>query len=120
VPILYEICLRPRFFRETPAEERLFIIAHELWHASERFDGTLAEERRHHNADPDWIESEVTGIADQFVSTGSSAAEFLRYTGEIRMLSWLVRPPSRIPPGSSLRTSYDETDLFLAIVESRD
>jgi hypothetical protein len=120
VPMLYEICLRPRFFRDTPAQQRLLAIVHELWHASPGFDGTLADERRHQNADPDWIEAEVARIVDQFARSRSSAGEFLRYTGELRMLAWRVRPASRIPSGSSIRRAYDEGDLFLAIVESRD
>jgi hypothetical protein len=120
VPMLYEICLRPRFFRETPHAQRLLTIVHEMWHASPRFDGTLAQERRHQNADPDWIEAEVARMVEQFARSGSSAGDFLRYKGEMRMLAWLVRPPSRIPPHSAMKRSYDEGDLFLAIVESRD
>lgn len=119
-PILYEICLRPRFFLETARDERLTIIIHELWHASPAFDGTLADERRHRNAAQDTIESEVSGIADRFRAYGSGAAEFLGHVGELRMRAWLIRPPSRIPAGSSLRRSYDERDLYLAIVDSRD
>jgi hypothetical protein len=118
--IRYEICLRPRFFLDTPFEERLTIIAHELWHASPAFDGTLAAERRHENAGADRIESEVRQIVDRFRASGSPAADFLRHRGELRMRAWLIRPPSRIQPATSLRKSYDERDLFLAIVESRD
>jgi predicted metallopeptidase len=119
-PILYEICLRPRFFLETKSEERILIIIHELWHASPAFDGTLATERRHRHATQDMIESEVSGIADRFRASGSRAGEFLAHVGELRMRAWLARPPSRIPPGSSLRRSYDERDLHLAIIDSRD
>lgn len=120
VAIRYEICLRPRFFLDASPELKLAIVAHELWHASPAFDGTLAEERRHGNADPDWIEAEVAQMVDRFLASESDAADFLRHRGELRMRAWLHRPPSRIPPSSSLRSSYDERDLFLAIVESRD
>ncbi len=120
VSMLYEICLRPRFFLQTGPEQRLMTIAHELWHASPLFDGTLAEDRRHHNAGPERIESEVTEIVDRFLDSGSDAAGFLSIVGELRMRAWLARPPSRIPAGSSLRRRYDERDLYLAIIQSRD
>src|SRR5215813_10200647 len=50
--MLYEICLRPRFFLDATPEERLAIIAHEIWHIAPAFDGTLAEARRHDKASP--------------------------------------------------------------------
>src|SRR5262245_38726931 len=45
--MLYELALRPKFFIGMNARERLAIFAHELWHISPDFDGTLAEDRRH-------------------------------------------------------------------------
>jgi predicted metallopeptidase len=119
-PRLYEISLRPRFFLETPLEERLTIVIHELWHASPLFDGTLAAERRHKNTAADAIDAEVKGIADRFRATGSRAGDFLSYVGELRMRAWRARPPSRIPANSSLRKSWDERDVFLAILHSAD
>jgi predicted metallopeptidase len=45
--MLYVITLRPLWFLESSPEERIATIVHELYHASNRFDGTLHRGRRH-------------------------------------------------------------------------
>ena len=45
--ILYVITLRPLWFRASTPEQRISTILHELWHASQRFDGTLHRGRVH-------------------------------------------------------------------------
>jgi hypothetical protein len=116
-PMLYEICLRPRFFLAATPDERLAILAHELWHIAPEFDGTLARARRHVASSAGALEREVRAIVAR--ARDSEARAMLSYTGEIEMRAWLSRPPSRIPLQSSLRRDYDERDLHRAILELR-
>lgn len=128
VSMLYEICLRPRFFLEPDPRRRITVVAHELWHCSDRFDGALSEERRHEVAG-DAIERAVERMIEGYLGGGiPPAARFLEDTTEMRMRAWLQRPPTRIPlrnrpgnaprngSGASVRTRYDERDLFLSVV----
>lgn len=118
-PILYEICLRPRFFLSTTAAERLRILVHELWHISPRFDGTLADARSHRHgtfADHDPADNILNGLTPESLPHG----EFLAHDGEMRMQAWLSRPPSRIRTGTGLRLRYDERDLHAAVVIQRN
>lgn len=121
VPMLYEICLRPRFFLTLAPEERLSTLIHELWHISPSFDGTLAEERRHDRMAKDQIDREVERIAKSFRENvgASSRLDPLEIRGEIRIDAWLSRPPTRIPSAASVRATYTERDLYSAIVEQR-
>jgi hypothetical protein len=115
--MLYEICLRPRFFLRSTAEERLAILAHELWHIAPAFDGTLARDRRHDTAAKETIEEEAKVIARATIP--SPARDMLAYTGELELAAWLSRPPSRIPLLSSLRRDYDERDLCVQVIAQR-
>jgi hypothetical protein len=107
--ILYELCLRPRYFLGSTAEERLLIFLHELWHISPRFDGSLAEERRHRVAG-EREAATIEGLARAFSPSGP-AATVLSHQGELRVLAWLSRPPSRLPKNRALR-SYHDADLY--------
>ncbi len=114
--MLYEICLRPRFFRCASPQERLRILVHELWHISPDFDGSLCRQRRHDTADPQLVEREVSALYEAMLER-SSVPEVLSHTGELRMLAWLSRPPSRVPLEAQHRLEYSEADLFSTVVE---
>jgi hypothetical protein len=118
--ILYEICLRPRFFLDTPPVDRIGIIVHELWHTSKAFDGTLDPDRRHDRCPSAAIAGDVAGIVDRWIARGVPAvgAFLSSMSGEHEMWAWLHRPPSRIPIRSTIRRSYDERDLYRAIVRA--
>ncbi len=119
IAALYEIVLRPKFYFAGTIRERLRIFAHELWHISPAFDGTLAAERRHEGPEAnEQIERDVLEIADRFLNSRAApiAEELFGYQGELRLPAWLSRPPSREPRKSRGR-DYDERDLYLAIVE---
>jgi predicted metallopeptidase len=45
--ILYVVTLRPLWFAASTPEERVATVFHELYHVSQRFDGTLHRGRRH-------------------------------------------------------------------------
>lgn len=117
---LYEIALRPKFFFASTFRERLRIFAHELWHISPDFDGTLASDRRHEDRETsEQIEREVLEIVERFLSSRAAglAEDLLGYAGELRLPAWLSRPPSREPKTTRARLEYDERDLYLSIVD---
>jgi len=119
-PALYELALRPRWFLATEADARVVTLAHELWHAGPRFDGTLPASRGHRATPGGEVEGAVTRLVEEWRSRSRRAAELtaaLALPGEYRLTSWLIRPPTRIPPNSRIRRAYDERDLYEAIVE---
>jgi hypothetical protein len=115
VPILYEICLRPLFFLEGSAKDRIQTIAHELWHISKKFDGSLEESRKHENVSDELIHTEISKIVNA-CQIATEIYEILSHSGELRIRSWKIRPPSRIPKDSNDRLIFDENDLFENIV----
>jgi hypothetical protein len=113
IAMRYEICLRPRFFLALNADERVRVLAHELWHTSTSFDGTLASDRRHRKGGDD---EPVDRAVSAWRMRGAAHGELLAVEGEARLRAWTVRPPSRIPRTLSTRDSYDERDLHHAVV----
>lgn len=119
-PILYEICLRPRFFLAASPAERARILAHELWHIAPAFDGSLAEDRRHATAGPDAaLERTLDAALDGFDAEATPLGPLLNHVGELRLRAWSARPPSLIPPGRAHRRRYTEADLHRAVVIQR-
>lgn len=118
--VLYEITLRPLFFRATAPAARILTLAHELWHAGPYFDGTLPAERSHVAVRGEPVESAVKQAVAAWRARSPRAAALehaLTVPGEHLALAWLRRPPSRIPRSSALRRSYDDEDLYPTVVE---
>lgn len=115
--ILYELCLRPRYFLGGSGAERLLIFLHELWHISPRFDGSLAEDRRHRIAG-EREAATIEALARAFSPQGL-AARVLDHQGELLVPAWLSRPPSRAPKGRVMR-EYHDADLYEAVVRQSD
>ncbi|MEE2903610.1 MAG: hypothetical protein VYC39_14875 [Myxococcota bacterium] len=113
--ILYEICLRPLFFLEGNSDSRISTIAHELWHISDSFDGTLEESRRHKNNSTSDFERQVTQLVNN-CEVSKEVQSVLSHEGELFIQAWKQRPPSRILRGSNERKNYDESDLYRCIV----
>lgn len=118
-PILYEICLRPRFFLAARPHERARILAHELWHIGPRFDGELHPERRHLAAPEDALEAALDAALGDFDPTRTSLWPLLCLEGELTLPAWLDRPPSLLPAGPGHRRRYGAEDLYPAIVTQR-
>lgn len=115
--ILYELCLRPQYFLGGSSAERLLIFLHELWHISPRFDGSLAEDRRHRIAG-EREAATIEGLARSFSPRGR-AAQVLDHQGELWVPAWLSRPPSRVPKGRTIR-EYHDADLYEAVILQSD
>lgn len=111
--MLYELCLRPRYFLATPPEERLRVLVHELWHVASSFDGSLDPDRRHPLSDPAGAEAFLDAVIARCSDVDS---EILAHDGELRVPMWLDRPVSIIPAGVEARRLHDRRDLFLGIV----
>lgn len=114
--LLYEIALRPRFFLDADARERVGILAHELHHVSPRFDGTLAEERRHRSLAPGEHERAVQEIVGAWEGAGCVGLHAVEGPREVTLLAWRSRPPSRLLHPGRERALYTEQDLYPAIV----
>ena len=112
---LYEICLRPRYFLHAEPSERLRILAHELWHVDQAFDGTLDKTRRHGP-----YSAEDTAV-DRWVGAwrraGARGGAVVDHQGEVRLNAWTERPPSRLGPTG--RRRFSQADLHRAIVVQR-
>ena len=119
-PVLYEVCLRPRFFLAASPEARGRILAHELWHVSPAFDGSLAADRRHGPEHPEGaLDAALTEALDGFEAADTALGPLLAHVGELRLRAWASRPPSVLPPGRGHRLRYTEADLFSAVVIQR-
>ena len=117
--ILYEVCLRPLFFLEGNSESRISTIAHELWHISDGFDGTLEESRRHRNMSDTVFSQQVERILENS-SISKEVRDVFGYEGECFIQAWKQRPPSRIKTDSSKRKAYDERDLYRSVITQKN
>lgn len=119
-PVLYEIALRPLYFRATAPEARVLTLAHELWHAGPTFDGTLPLARRHQVARGAQVEAAVTEALARWRQRSPHAGRLSAAAtapGLFRLDAWLCRPPSRVPATSSVRRRYGDADLYPQLLE---
>lgn len=114
--MLYEIALRPRFFLDTDAAQRVSILAHELFHVDPSFDGRLAEDRRHERARSDEIERAVREIVERWRAAGAEGRRAVEGSSEVTLRAWRERPPSRLLEPARDRRVYTEQHLYDAVV----
>lgn len=115
--ILYTITLRPLFFRDSTAEQRIGTLLHELFHISRSFDGTLSESRRH-NAMGEAFNKALRPIVRRYLKACPRELKaHFAYDGEVKIWQWLERPGLLYIPGrDSSRRLYTEAQLFLGNV----
>ena len=119
--ILYVITLRPLWFRDATPEQRVSTILHELWHASERFDGTLHRGRVHSRLPRARYEWRIRAMRDRYLTRAPEEvlAPFT-YSGLVRARMWLERPAGFYRVGEyGGRRTYTERQLFLGIVRMK-
>jgi Putative phage metallopeptidase len=115
--IRYEITLRPLFFMRSTRRSRLRTLFHELYHCSRAFDGTLEPSRRHDKLSQADFERVLFPIVRRYERVASEAVlKVLGHDGEVLVLQWLERPPSRYRAKSKVKRRYSEADLFLGPV----
>jgi predicted metallopeptidase len=113
--MLYLITLRPLFFRASSPDERIRTVLHELFHISNRFDGTLHQGRRHARLGKAFS-ARLRPIVRRYLRQcpPEIRAPFA-HDGEVRVLQWLERPGPSYEPGRSRRV-YTEEQLFFGVV----
>lgn len=119
--ILYVITLRPLWFRASTPEQRISTILHELWHASERFDGTLHRGRVHSRLPRSRYERRIRALRDRYLSEapGDVLAPF-GHEGLALARMWLERPAGFYRVGEyGGRRTYTEKQLFLGLVRMK-
>ncbi len=111
--ILYVITLRPLWFLESSARERIETILHELYHASLRFDGTLHRGRRHSRLPRGRYNRRVRTLLERYLAIAPEEilAPFSA-NGTVRARMWLERPAASRPDDWRGRRVYTERQLF--------
>lgn len=116
--VLYVITLRPLWFRESSAEERVATVLHELYHASTRFDGTLHRMRRHGELAPGAYGRRVGRLLQRYLAVAPAALLLpFHHAGTARARMWLERPTVRAAKAG--RRVYTERQLYAGLVEMR-
>jgi len=119
--ILYVITLRPLWFRASTPEQRIATVLHELWHASERFDGTLHRGRVHSRLPRPRFERRIRALRDRYLAEAQDdvLAPFT-YSGIALARMWLERPAGFYRAGEyGGRRTYTEKQLFLGLVRMK-
>lgn len=111
--ILYVVTLRPLWFLESTARERIATILHELYHASTRFDGTLHRGRRHSRLPLGSYNRRIRALLDRYLAEAPEeiVAPFSA-TGTVRARMWLERPAASRRGDRRGRRVYTERQLF--------
>jgi hypothetical protein len=112
--LLYCITLRPLFFRDSSAAERVETLLHELFHISPLFDGTLDPERRHKTLGKAFLRVLRPLVRRYLKECPHEVLQVFGHHGEVKVLQWLERPSARLTSGT--RKVYDERHLFLSSV----
>jgi predicted metallopeptidase len=119
--VLYVITLRPLWFRASTPEQRVGTVLHELWHASERFDGTLHRGRVHGRLPRPRFERRIRALRDRYLAVADAdvLAPFT-YSGVALARMWLERPAGFYRVGEyGGRRTYTEKQLFLGLLRMK-
>jgi len=116
----YVVSFRPRFFLRSTAEERVETILHELFHMSERFDGTLHKGRRHARLPGKAFHDAFQPLLQRYLAQcPPQLLHALGHDGEVIMRHWLERPApfyhldeKGMPTRPGRRVLFTEAQLF--------
>jgi predicted metallopeptidase len=115
--ILYVVTLRPLWFLESDARERIGTILHELFHASTRFDGTLHRGRRHSRLPRAKYNRRIRAMLDRYLAVAPEEIVLpFSTSGVVRARMWLERPPGSVDGEYRGRRVYTERQLFYGLV----
>jgi len=116
--VLYVITLRPLWFRESSAAERVATVLHELYHASTRFDGRLHRQRRHGELAPGAYGRRVGRLLQRYLAVAPATLLLpFEHVGPARARMWLERPTVRAAKAG--RRVYGARQLYVGLVEMR-
>jgi predicted metallopeptidase len=116
--VLYVITLRPRWFVDSTPAERIGTILHELYHASERFDGTLHRGRVHSRMPRARFQRRVRALRERYLAVAPPevVAPF-SHRGTVRARMWLEKPGGSFQERAYAgRRVYTERQLFLGLM----
>lgn len=109
---LWEVALRPRFFLEGDASQRLGTLIHELLHLDPSRPGMLLEEARHPRRSHEAHEELALAIAREWLDTTGAAERALLaplgHHGVVWMRQWKFRPVRE-----EARRDFGDADLFV-------
>ena len=114
--MLYLVTLRPLFFRASDPDQRIRTVLHELFHISNRFDGTLHQGRRHARLGKEFSARLQPIVRKYLRECPPEIRAPFAHDGEVRMLQWLERPGPTYEPGRPSRRVYTEEQLFFGTV----
>lgn len=115
--MLYVITLRPLFFLASTPQARVGTLLHELFHISQRFDGTLHPGRRHARLGPQFPRLLGPLVRSYLRIAPPEVLAPFAFDGEVRVLQWLERPGPAARPGARPgRRVYTEAQLFQGVV----
>ena len=119
--ILYVITLRPRWFLESTPEQRIATVLHELYHASESFDGTLHPERLHERLPRPRYDRHIRTLCDRYLASAPDEVVLpFSHHGLVRARMWLERPGGSYRVGEYAgRRLYTEKQLFVGTMPMR-
>lgn len=116
--ILYVITLRPRWFLASTPEDRVATVIHELYHASDAFDGSLHPERIHERLPRRHYDRRIRSLCDRYLSRApDEVLTPFSHHGVARARMWLERPAGAFRAGErGGRRVYTERQLFMGLM----
>jgi predicted metallopeptidase len=118
--ILYVITLRPRWFVDSTAEERLTTVLHELYHVGAGFDGTLHRGRRHSVLPRAAYDRQIRKLRDRYLAEVPGALGPFAHEGLVTARMWLERPSHWYDDDEyGGRRVYSEAQLFYGVMPMR-
>jgi hypothetical protein len=120
-PILYVVTLRPLWFVGSTPEQRIATVLHELYHVSQRFDGTLHRGRRHSSLPRARFDRKIRALRDRYLERApAEVVEPFAYEGIVRVRMWLERPSAWFDDGEYRgRRLYGDRQLFMGLMPMR-
>jgi hypothetical protein len=118
--ILYVITLRPLWFLGSTPEQRLTTVLHELYHVSQRFDGTLHRGRRHSVLPRPAYDRRIRKLRDRYLAEVPDALAPFAREGLVTARMWLERPSHWYDDDEyGGRRVYSEEQLFYGVMPMR-
>lgn len=109
---LFELTLRPLWFRQSTPGRRLESIVHELWHIDASAPDRLARDRQHRTLSRQQVATAIGQLcANARALVGPKFLASLAVDGPVLLPAWLTRPVLTGEPQQ--RRQFGDRDLFL-------
>lgn len=109
---LFELCLRPLWFRQSTPDRRLESLVHELWHIDPGAPDRLAGSRQHAAISRSQVAAAVSRLShDAAALLDPATLAGLAFDGLVLLPAWLTRPLLTGEPQQ--RRRFGDRDLYL-------